>query len=400
MFKFKIKNLLMVLLVIGLLMPLTKIQATYNTVTWGPGDRLYFSSVSTKEGGSKGISIDFSANSYLDSYIKDVNSLRVTMQPGSEIHLKSLDGKLFQTSIDTAETVCHDGYSTFDYSTPNTTVTFTITLADDSNCEEVEVDDETISVPEQINVEGLAKITLGGLRSLLAQESKTHFVLGTAIESITVESVGSSQTTISLSTPANKNIYLKLGKTKNIDTDADGYRDLQITLKSTAGGIADLDLKQMPVVKINKVVPGDLIKVADSSTVYYYGADSKRYVFPNEKVFYSWFDNFDNVITISDDEMAQLPIGGLVTYRPGIKLVTFTTSKDVYAVTQGGVLRKLKDEAMARALYGEHWNKLVDDINDAFFTSYKFGDNLVELSDYDKEAQEMLSPTIQIDKEI
>ncbi len=397
---FKTKNLLMVLLIIGLIMPITKIQAAYNSVTWGQDTRLYFSSVAPIEGGVKGISIEVNANTYIDSYIKDVKSLRVTMRPGSEIHLKSMDGKLFQTSIDTAETVCHNGYSTFDYSTPNTTVTFTITLADGSNCQEVEIEDKTIEVPEQINVEGLATITLKGLKSLLNQQTTTHFILNNAVESITVESVGSSQATISLSTPTNKNLYLKLGKTKNIDTDADGYRDLQITLKSTTGGVADLDLKQMPVIKIKTAEPGNLIKVANSSAVYYYGADSRRYVFPNEKVFYSWFDNFDNVVTISDDEMAQLPIGGLVTYRPGVKLVTFTTTKDVYVVTQGGILRKLKDEAMARNLYGEHWNKLVDDINDAFFASYKFGDDLTEVSNYIKDEVMALDPTIGVDKEI
>lgn len=394
---FKIKNIFILLLLIGLTLPVAVVQADYNSVTWGPGDRLYFSSVAPVENGTKGISIDFGANSYLHSYIKDVDSLRVTMWPGSEIHLKSVDGKLFETSIETADTVCHDGYSTFDYTTPETTVTFTISLADDSNCEEVTVAEET---PEQINVEGLDRITDDILEALLEQKSLTHFVLGNVVESITVESVGSSQATISLSTPANKNLHLKLNKIKNIDTDADGYRDLQVTLKSTAGGVADLDLIKMPVVKLTGVMPGSLIKVAGNPAVYYFGADSQRYVFPNAKVFYSWFDNFDEVKTISADEMAQLPVAGLVTYRPGVKLVTFTTTKDVYAVSQGGVLRKLKDETMAQKLYGPNWNKLIDDIDDAFFSSYKFGDDLVEIGDYIKDEVKSLSPNIEIDKDI
>lgn len=390
----------MLLLLAGLTLPVAVVQADYNSVTWGPGDRLYFSSVAPVENGTKGISIDFGANSYLHSYIKDVDSLRVTMWPGSEIHLKSNDKKLFQTSIATAETVCHDGYSTFDYSTPKTTVTFIISLADGSNCEEAAVAGKTVTIPQQINVEGLANITSGGLQAILGQASVTHFVLGNVVESITVESVGSSQATISLSTPANKNLHLKLNKIKNIDTDADGYRDLQVTLKSTAGGVADLDLIKMPVVKLTGVMPGSLIKVAGNSAVYYFGADSRRYVFPNAEVFHSWFDNFDEVKTISADEMAQLPLAGLVTYRPGVKLVTFTTTKDVYAVSQGGVLRKLKDETMAQKLYGPNWNKLVDDIDDAFFSSYKFGNDLVEIGDYIKDEVKSLSPNIEIDKGI
>jgi len=396
---FKIKSLI-VLLVLGLVVPGGFLSAAYNTTTWGPGYRLFFGGVAPEDGGVDGISIDINANTYLHSYIKDVSSLQVTMWPGSEIHLKSLDGKLFETSVATAETVCGDGYSTFDYTTPDTSMTFVINLADGSNCEQVMAPEETVTVPQEINVENLASILKTGLKAVLGQGSLTHFILGNVVESITVESVGSSQAIISLSTPANKNLYLQKDKAKNVDTDADGYRDLRVTLMSTVGGVADLNLEKMEVVKINSVVPGDLIKIAGDSAVYYYGADSQRYVFPNEKVFYGWFDNFDKVITIEAVEMAKLPIAGLVTYRPGVKLVTFTTTKDVYVVSQGGVLRKLKNEEMARNLYGETWNKLVDDISDAFFSSYSFGDDLVELADYNKEAQEVLSPNIGVDKEI
>ena len=35
--------------------------------------------------------------------------------------------------------------------------------------------------------------------------------------------------------------------------------------------------------------PGDLVKGTTLNTVYYYGADGKRYAFPNEKTYLTWY---------------------------------------------------------------------------------------------------------------
>src|SRR3989338_4746527 len=76
--------------------------------------------------------------------------------------------------------------------------------------------------------------------------------------------------------------------------------------------------------------PGDLIK-GGTAAVYYYGTDAKRYVFPTEKTYQSWYANFDQVKTVSDTELASYPLGGNVTYRPGVKLIKIMTDPKVYA---------------------------------------------------------------------
>src|SRR5512145_2483213 len=63
---------------------------------------------------------------------------------------------------------------------------------------------------------------------------------------------------------------------------------------------------------------GDLIK-ASGPAVYFYAADGKRYVFPDEKTYFSWFVDFSSVKTITDSELAAITIGGNVTIRPGTK---------------------------------------------------------------------------------
>jgi len=118
---------------------------------------------------------------------------------------------------------------------------------------------------------------------------------------------------------------------------------------------------------------GDLIKMDGLSSVYYLGSDGKRYVFPNEATYMSWYSDFSGVVTITASELQSYPIGGNVVMRPGTKLVKITTDPSVYAVEPNGVLRKIQSEAQAAALFGTNWNKRIVDVPDAFFTNYTIG---------------------------
>lgn len=120
---------------------------------------------------------------------------------------------------------------------------------------------------------------------------------------------------------------------------------------------------------------GDLIK-ASGPAVYYYAVDGKRYVFPNEKTYFSWYTDFSSVKTISDAELAAIPIGSNVTIRPGTKLVKITTDPKTYAVTKCGVLHWIESEAIAKALYGDAWNTRIVDVPDGFFVNYTIGSSI------------------------
>jgi hypothetical protein len=121
---------------------------------------------------------------------------------------------------------------------------------------------------------------------------------------------------------------------------------------------------------------GDLIKMDGLSSVYYLGNDGKRYVFPSESVYFSWYQDFSSVVTIPASELQSYPLGANVTMRPGTKLVKITTDPSVYAVTPNGVLRKIQSESDAITLYGTNWAKMVVDVSDAFFTNYSVGSAL------------------------
>ena len=127
--------------------------------------------------------------------------------------------------------------------------------------------------------------------------------------------------------------------------------------------------------------------------VYYVGADGKRHAFPNSQTYFTWYLNFNNVNELSSADMATLPLGKNVTYRPGTRMVKFTTDNKVYAVAANGTLRWVKSEALAVALFGLDWSKRIDDISDTFYTNYTFGADINSTADYNPTNEQTAAPT-------
>lgn len=151
--------------------------------------------------------------------------------------------------------------------------------------------------------------------------------------------------------------------------------------------------------KAADISAGDLIK-ASQPAVYYYGADGKRYVFPNEKTYQTWYADFSGVKIVTDAELAAIQIAGNVTYKPGVKMVKIQTDPKVYAVAHGGLLRWIKTEAAAAELYGINWAKKVEDVADAFFINYNVGANIEVASDFSIESEIAVATDINADKAI
>lgn len=117
-----------------------------------------------------------------------------------------------------------------------------------------------------------------------------------------------------------------------------------------------------------------LVSSTDSDAVYYCGRDGKRYVFQNSRVYFSWYNDFDDVQEVSPETIAAIPFGGVVTYKPGVRLVKLQSIPKVYAVARNGVLRWIPSQEVASAIFGADWADQVDDVSDAFFPSYAVGE--------------------------
>ncbi len=125
---------------------------------------------------------------------------------------------------------------------------------------------------------------------------------------------------------------------------------------------------------------GDLIKGTTLSTVYYYGSDGQRYSFPNEKTFFSWYNDFSGVVTMSDAELANITLAGNIVYRPGSRWVKITSDEKTYAVARDGKIHWIESEEVAKGLAGDNWNQFIDDVPDVFFVDYSVGDSLTSAS--------------------
>ena len=126
-------------------------------------------------------------------------------------------------------------------------------------------------------------------------------------------------------------------------------------------------------VPLSQLQSGDLIRGESFATVYYYGADGFRYVFPNQATYFTWYSNFSTVKIISDDDLGKIQIGGNVTYKPGVRMLKIASDPRTYVVAADGTLRWVSTEQDAVTLYGSNWNKYVDDLPDDFFFNYTLG---------------------------
>lgn len=155
------------------------------------------------------------------------------------------------------------------------------------------------------------------------------------------------------------------------------------TAGGTTGGTTVQNPGIVPAHTLVKLPDDGNPKTQMDSAVYYVGADGRRHAFPNSKTYFTWYKDFSGVQVISADQLAQYTLGANVTYKPGERMVKFTTDPKVYAVGKGGLLRWIKTEAVATELYGASWNKTIDDINDAFHANYDFGPDVTGKSDFD-----------------
>ena len=79
------------------------------------------------------------------------------------------------------------------------------------------------------------------------------------------------------------------------------------------------------------------------------------------------------LVIVPATTLAQIPIGGNVRYKPGVRMIKVQSDTRAYAIAPGGVLRHVTTEAIAAKLYGADWNTKIDDVSDAFFLNYVIG---------------------------
>lgn len=194
------------------------------------------------------------------------------------------------------------------------------------------------------------------------------------------------------------------------DEDEDGIGDYcdfgnplmgcpeSISAQECGGGWAICN--EQPLANIPR---SSVIKTASSASIYWFDKNGKKWVFPNDKTYRTWYpvgEDCPMVYEVSLAEISAIPIAGNVTYRPGTRLVKITTDPKVYAVSHGGVLHWLQSETAAMNLFGPNWKALTDDVPDAFFVNYFMGTPITSSEQFDPIEEQLLSPDIDHDKNL
>lgn len=140
----------------------------------------------------------------------------------------------------------------------------------------------------------------------------------------------------------------------------------------------------MPEAKASTIEDGDLIK--GSQPAVYFFKENKRFAFPNEQVFYSWFKGFEGIKSIEDTELQEIALSGNITFRPGTALLKIQTDPKVYAIDNGNALHWIQTEKLASELYGSDWAKKVSDVSDALFVDYIIGKPFASVEDHNAQS--------------
>lgn len=101
-----------------------------------------------------------------------------------------------------------------------------------------------------------------------------------------------------------------------------------------------------------------LITSPDHDSVYLY-KDGVRRPFINDRLFRTWYENFDDVLTLETATVEAIQLGSPMPPKSGEMLLKFPFNPHVYHVTDEGHLRHIASADVARGIYGEKWESLI-----------------------------------------
>lgn len=130
-------------------------------------------------------------------------------------------------------------------------------------------------------------------------------------------------------------------------------------------------LLQQLGISVNTVLRTDYLDPLMLRPLHYYiGVDGRRHAFQSDAVYYSWFPGAvtDVPRLMSIQDMASIPMGEPVTYRPGER-VRFRTDGQTYAVVDTRAIQPV-DSGVDTSL----WQKGVEELSETYFGMYRLLD--------------------------
>jgi hypothetical protein len=122
------------------------------------------------------------------------------------------------------------------------------------------------------------------------------------------------------------------------------------------------------------------VKTADAAKVYLVdGTD--RWAIPSEKSYFTWFDSWNEVKTITEAELSQYADKGVAKFAPGTK-VKLANDPKVYVVGADEKLHWITTQAIAYTVYGTTWNKNIVEVTQSEMIGHAYGSMIYSEADY------------------
>ncbi len=125
---------------------------------------------------------------------------------------------------------------------------------------------------------------------------------------------------------------------------------------------------------------GTFMKGASWTTVYYIDGTTRR-PFLDSQTFFTYADNFDSIIDVADDYLANYTIGAPMLPKAGVVLVKIQSVNSVYALEADNTLRWITSESIAKSLYGARWADYVIDVPVTAWGHFNHGDDVTSVND-------------------
>lgn len=129
---------------------------------------------------------------------------------------------------------------------------------------------------------------------------------------------------------------------------------------------------------------GSIIRADHDDTVYYIDATGHRRPLPDTQTYFTWESSFDTVQTVTEADLAEIPLGPALSPKPGTVLVKIQSVPKVFAIdgtAETPVLRWITSEAIATSLYGAHWADSVIDIPPTMWSHFTIGNDINSVHD-------------------
>ncbi len=127
---------------------------------------------------------------------------------------------------------------------------------------------------------------------------------------------------------------------------------------------------------------GSYMKGESWSTVYYIH-DGMRHPFLDSQTYFTYADDFSDVVTVDDDELGNYTIGTPMLPKAGTVLVKIQSVNNVYALEADNTLRWITSEDLAVEMYGSDWADYVIDVPVTAWGHFTVGSDIDEASDVD-----------------